>query len=104
MNNNVAMIQQNVTREMLEDAHDKEQLLEYIKDDMARHMYDSVAHKMEYTMEDAGFGCTAILGKVIIMSPQEYRTHILEKQRLEEQITHLKEQLLKLAYGSYDRV
>ncbi|MGR9546568.1 hypothetical protein [Priestia megaterium] len=101
MNNNVAMIQQNITREMFENVPNVEQFLDYTKDDMARHMYTSVRQKMEFTMEDAGFGCTAILGKVIIMSPQEYRMHMREKQQLEEQITHLKEQLLKLAYGSY---
>ena len=99
MNNNLAMIQQTISRDTLMNVRSFKDFHDYTKKDMARRMADSIEHKMQYSCEeDIQIDSLVVHGKVVIMSPKEYQDLLIERAQLKREVNRLKEEKHEYSY------
>ncbi|MDT0150012.1 hypothetical protein Q9R38_26075 [Priestia aryabhattai] len=99
MNNNLAMIQQTISKDTVMNVRSFKDFHDYTKKDMARRMADSIEEKMEYSCTDEIRTDNFIVqGKVVIMSPKEYQELLIERAQLKREVNRLKEEKHEYSY------
>jgi len=99
MKSPMAMIQQVISNETLQNVRSLKEFETYTKENMAHRMTESVAKKMEFSSHKDDYNNLVVRGKVFILSPSEYQEMAEKTRLLEQKVSELKRQLLSVSYG-----
>jgi hypothetical protein len=92
MKSPMAMIQQVISNETLQNVRSLKDFETYTKENMAHRMTESVAKKMEFSSHKDDYNNLVVRGKVFILSPSEYQEMAEKTRMLQQKVVELERQ------------